>query len=357
MRMLQGHANASTDSALGLQQLAAQAAQSEELRRAVAAGGLEGLASVQGGPEFQNAFAAYLNVYGWRLPGWIELRRATWSEDPSVPLRMISRYPEDGAAGPDVATANAAAGREDTISEAKATLNPDERAQLDELLAAATGYVELIERRALWQQQLFAYLRVPLLVLGEKLVASAVLAAADDVFQLTLAELEEGLQGTDLASTVRERRADLERWAALIPPQVLGTAPSERPEIAAILMDGAGLRPSDEPHVVNGFAASPDVVQGRARVVTDLAKLGRVEPGDVLVTRFTAPTWTPAFGVASAVVTDAGGVLSHGAIAAREYALPAVVGTQVGTTKIPDGALVTVDGNQGVVRIDEERLG
>lgn len=327
------------------------------MRAALVAGELEGLASIEAGPQFQDAFAAYLETYGWRLPGWIELHRPTWCEDPSVPLRMIGRYLEAGAAGPDVATANAAADREDAIREAKGALSSDEQALLDELLKAATGYVAVIEGRALWQQQLFAYLRVPLLALGDKLRATGVLGAANDVFYLTRDELRSGVNGTKLQSTVQQRQADMDRWAGLIPPQSLGTEPSKRPEIAFILMNGAGLRPSDEPRLVNGFAASPGVVQGRARVVTDLAKLGRVEPGDVLVTRFTAPTWTPAFGVAGAVVTDAGGVLSHAAIAAREYALPAVVGTQVGTTKIPDGTLITVDGNQGVVRIDEELLG
>ena len=269
MRMLQGHANASTDSARGLQKLARQAAKSEELRATVAAGDLDALASVEGGREFQNAFGDYLETYGWRLPGWIELHRPTWSEDPSVPLSMMGRYLEDGAAGPDVATASAVAGREQAISEAKQALDPDEQALLDGLLDAATGYVAVIEGRALWQQQLFACLRVPLMVLGEKLLATEVVRAPDDVFYLTSGELQFGVSGMDLGPTVQERRADLERWAALIPPQFLGTRPSERADIGAILMDGAGLRPSDETRVVNGFAASPGVVRelahGRGR--------------------------------------------------------------------------------------------
>lgn len=88
-------------------------------------------------------------------------------------------------------------------------------------------------------------------------------------------------------------------------------------------------------------------------MIRDPRELHRVEPGDILVCPFTAPTWTPAFPVASAIVTDAGGVLSHAAIAPREYARPAVVGTRVATQKIRDGATVTVDGAQGVVRIEE----
>jgi pyruvate,water dikinase len=88
-------------------------------------------------------------------------------------------------------------------------------------------------------------------------------------------------------------------------------------------------------------------------VILDLADSDRLEGGDVLVCPSTAPPWTPLFAIAGAVVTDTGGVLSHTAIAAREYALPAVVGTGVATHRIPDGATVTVDGAQGIVRIED----
>jgi pyruvate,water dikinase len=94
------------------------------------------------------------------------------------------------------------------------------------------------------------------------------------------------------------------------------------------------------------------VVRGRARIIESLGEADRLQAGEVLVCTTTAPPWTPLFAIAAAVVTDTGGVLSHSAICAREYAIPCVVATQVATKLIPDGAMVTVDGIQGVVTIE-----
>ncbi|MCY3602659.1 MAG: PEP-utilizing enzyme, partial [Chloroflexi bacterium] len=96
---------------------------------------------------------------------------------------------------------------------------------------------------------------------------------------------------------------------------------------------------------------SPGVYRGRARVIRSLAEAGRLGDGEVLVCGVTAPTWTPYFAVAGAVVTDAGGALSHTAVVAREYGITAVVGTRTGTRAIPDGALIEVDGSEGLVRL------
>ncbi len=105
---------------------------------------------------------------------------------------------------------------------------------------------------------------------------------------------------------------------------------------------------------MNGNPASQGTASGRARVIMNIEDGERLEPGDILVCPSTAPPWTPLFAIAAAVVTDSGGMLSHSAIVAREYAIPCVVGTQVGTQKIHDGAMITVDGSQGLVRIEED---
>jgi pyruvate,water dikinase len=101
---------------------------------------------------------------------------------------------------------------------------------------------------------------------------------------------------------------------------------------------------------LNGIAGSPGVVRGTAKVVRSLADAGKLQPGDVLVTERTLPPWTPLFGIAAAVVTDIGGVLSHCAIVAREYRIPAVVGTGRATKTFHDGQLLEVDGDAGIVR-------
>ncbi len=113
-----------------------------------------------------------------------------------------------------------------------------------------------------------------------------------------------------------------------------------------------GEEPKLEHGSISGVAASPGVVRGTARLLLSLDDVDRLAPGEILVTYATAPPWTPLFAVAAAIVTDAGGSLSHCAVVAREYGIPAVVGTRIATRSIPDGAIVTVDGGRGTVTIE-----
>ena len=354
MTMLQGHPNATTDSGRALELLAEQAASLPALASALRDGRFEGLRAINGAGEFCDAFDALLEREGWRVPTWFEIHTQTWAEDPALALSMVARY-LDPERRPSRATAASALARVEAIALAEADLPDDDaRARFRELLAGATGYVQVIEGRALYQQQLAAGLRVPALALGARLVEAGALEAADDVFYLDTTELA-ALAGAPDASRhdeVTAMRDRLAHWRTLIPPATIGEPSDKPPRPEAILLQGRGVRPSDDARLVNGYGACPGTARGVARVIRDARELHRLQPGDVLVCPFTAPTWTPAFSVASAMVTDAGGVLSHAAIAAREYALPAVVGTRVGTRKIPDGATVTVDGTQGIVRIE-----
>ena len=104
--------------------------------------------------------------------------------------------------------------------------------------------------------------------------------------------------------------------------------------------------------MIKGIAASPGTVSGTAKVLKDLSEAGKLEPGDIMVCEMTLPPWTPLFSTAAAVVADSGGILSHCAIVAREYRIPCVVGTAVGTQVLKDGMKLTVDGTRGIVRID-----
>jgi pyruvate,water dikinase len=177
----------------------------------------------------------------------------------------------------------------------------------------------------------------------------------EDVFFLRLPEIVEVASG-DVKFAPKQvsamRRQDHERWGHLIPPRYLGVAP---PAAMVSLMSrffGGIASTSTEASVINGMAASAGVARGTARVILDLSDAERLNTGDILVCPSTAPPWTPLFAVAGAVVADSGGVLSHTAICAREYAIPAVVSTIVATRQIPDGATVTVDGTKGIVRIE-----
>jgi pyruvate,water dikinase len=113
-----------------------------------------------------------------------------------------------------------------------------------------------------------------------------------------------------------------------------------------------GIEPEqDDSDVIKGVGASQGVMTGRARVIHSLSESSALEAGDILVCRNTAPPWTPLFAIAGAVVTDVGGLLSHSAICAREYAIPCVVGTGVATSRIQDGSTITVDGTNGTISL------
>jgi rifampicin phosphotransferase len=199
---------------------------------------------------------------------------------------------------------------------------------------------------------------VPMMALGRKLMDARVIDEAGDVFFLRLDELTHlASSPTGMQATVAERKADLARYERMEPPQSIG-APlivDDRPGPSQIIhryFFGTLAPPSDE-QVIRGSGASQGIVTGRARIVRSLSESGRLEPGEVLICRTTAPPWTPLFALAAAVVTETGGILSHSAICAREYGIPCVVGTQVATSRIPDGAIVTVDGNKGTVTIED----
>ena len=115
------------------------------------------------------------------------------------------------------------------------------------------------------------------------------------------------------------------------------------------------VEPSTDPDVITGVAASPGSVQGKAKVVRSLVEASKLQQGDIMVCEMTVPTWVPLFATVSGIVADSGGILSHCAIVAREFHLPCVVGTRVGTEVIKDGWTITIDGTKGMVRIDSRR--
>ena len=152
------------------------------------------------------------------------------------------------------------------------------------------------------------------------------------------------------------RKAEMEYFRTITPLPAIGSAPPESAaddplSRAMAKFMGAAAPATTEPGVVLGSAGSPGIMRGTAKVVLSLADAGKVQPGDILVTEYTGPWWTPLFGVAGALVTDFGGVLSHCAVVAREFGIPAVVGTGSATTTLIDGQLIEVDGDQGIVRI------
>jgi pyruvate,water dikinase len=270
-----------------------------------------------------------------------------------VPLAAVAGYLEVDF---DAARDRAGRARETAIADAMARLPSDgDRERLTGILSAARDYVDIIEDRARWQLILSAQQRRPALALGRKLAAAGRLRAADDVFLLHLSELDGMATGSTLIPLPELERRELawRRWATLTPPRTLGQPlPAGMAQVPMMgKMFGMGGPPPGEGAVLRGHPGSAGTAEGIARVLLDLDDADRLGDGEILVCPFTAPPWTPLFGVAAAVVTDAGGVLSHAAIAAREFAIPAVVGVQAATTRITDGARIRVDGAAGTVEI------
>jgi phosphohistidine swiveling domain-containing protein len=355
MTMLQGYENESAATGAGLSRLADLAAQLPEVGAALTRGRFDRLEALPSGATFVRELRAYLDEYGWRATTWGEIHLPTWAEDPAVPLKLIARYLSDPERAPAASLRRAVAQREATVAETEALLRPDEIEHFRALLRAARRHVPISEDRAMWQLMCTGVLRIPLLALGRKLAHAGRLTVPDDVFFLTFeeaADLAEGKPLVGIQALIDQRQADFERWRRLIPPKSLGAPPPPVLYSMTRRFFGYGVEQLRGSGIVSGIAASRGVVQATARVVRDLADADRLGAGEVLVCPSTAPPWTPLFAIAAAVVTDSGGVLSHSAIAAREYGIPAVVGTGVGTQRIPDGALVTVDGGQGIVRIE-----
>jgi phosphohistidine swiveling domain-containing protein len=356
--LLQGYENGSSAAGAGLGEMAQEAAKRPAVAQALREGRYDSLDEVEGGKEFLAVFDKYLDEFGWRAETFGRPEIPTWKENPRVPLMLIGRYLADPDRSPKEAMRRAIRQRDEAERDVEARLSSAVLPQFRDMLTKVRAHVPVSEGRALWQLITIGSLRVPLLALGRKLVAAGALASPDDAFYLTSAELAQAAQDPSPATKalVEGRRADYARWSKLQPPPFLGQPldPSQIPAEMVpmvLLFFGAGM-PEMQDREIKGQAASKGVVRARARIIHSLAESERLQPGEVLVCTTTAPPWTPLFAIAGAVVTDSGGVLSHSAICAREYAIPCVVATQVATKVIPDGAMVTVDGGKGTVTIE-----
>jgi phosphohistidine swiveling domain-containing protein len=356
--MLQGYENGTAAAGTGLSDLAEEASKHPAVAEALRAGRYDSLESLEGGPAFLEKFNSYLDRFGWRVATWGEPEVPTWHEDPKTPLMLIGRYLQDPERSPAASIQRALEQRDAAVHEVEAKLPQDKLGEFRGALSASQTHVPMSENRALWQLITIGSLRVPFLALGKKLAAVGALDSADDVFYLETEEARDAARNPSagVKETVSRRKADYERWRKLTPPPFIGSPPDFSklpPEIVpmALLFAGIGM-PEMEGKEIKGQAASRGVVTGRARIIHDLREADRLQTGEVLVCTTTAPPWTPLFAIAGAVVTDSGGVLSHSAICAREYAIPCVVATHIATRVIPDGATVRVDGTKGTVTIE-----
>jgi pyruvate,water dikinase len=298
---------------------------------------------------------AFLDRYGSRTArGMIPVPSSpTWREQPSAVIGLVrallrSTSLSDGRQNDEVAFESSRV----TVRAALAR-SWKGRLGLPGLFDKALGQVRqfVIMREATLQQSEVgvAIGRRLALEIGRRLVGAGVLAELDDAFHLRLDEVEEVLSGVIPASEVRERVAvrkrQYESWRAIAAGgdswvrHLVGVPQAQRPD------------PIATDRVIAGLAASPGRRVGTARIIRGQDEFSSLQPGEILVCPATAPAWTPLFGLASAVVTDIGGPLSHAAIVAREYGIPAVLGAAYATQVIQDGQTIAVDGTTGRVEL------
>ncbi len=311
-----------------------------------------------GGPEFLEAMAPVLDRWGRRSDTVQEMADPSWLENPRPLFLAIRAFLERGE-DPQHQHEEMVAAREAAVAEARQKLAgqpPELAGQFEALLFAAQSCSFLQEDHNHWIDQRGLHeVRQVCLAVGQRLAEVGKLASVDDVFLFSLPELKELAAGTASGTeTARTRRAEMQRWAAVTPPPMVGTdygPPPDNPITRAIgRMFGAPPPASDET-VIRGNPGSSGKIRGIARVINTIDDADRLGVGEILVAPTTSPPWTPLFGIASAVVTDTGGPLSHCAVVCREYGIPGVVGTKVGTARIRDGQTIEVDGDAGTVQL------
>jgi pyruvate,water dikinase len=307
---------------------------------------------------FSASVAAYLEKYGWRGSEH-DVASVTWREDPSPAYRFIRDYAERPGHDPQGELRSLAAARRAREGSLIEQLDVEQAELFRQVLGGAQQHLPVEEDHNFWiDQQGIAVHRLPVLEAAGRLVRDGRIATEDDVFSLEFDELVAALRGrrAPLRELVAGRKWARQQSKLRRPPATLGTPPPPDAPEDPFLTSFFGGRPlpSPDPRIVNGNAASAGRVTGTARVLLSLDDAARLGAGEIIVCPATAPSWTPLFALASAVVTDHGGRLSHTAIVAREYGLPAVVGTKVGTQVIRDGQTVPVDGTAGTVRLESE---
>ncbi|WP_405436346.1 phosphoenolpyruvate synthase [Streptomyces avidinii] len=315
---------------------------------------LDGLAKLAGGAEARDAIESYLDRYGMRCVGEIDITRPRWRERPGTLVPVILdnvRNFEPGAAERrfEQGRQKALQKEQDVLSRLRALPDGERKAEktkgMIDRVRTFIGYREypkygIISRYFVYKQALMAE--------AERLVRAGVIPEREDVFHLTFQELHEVVRSNSvddrqtLQQLVQQRKEAFRAYHALTPPRVL-TSDGEA-------LTGAYRRDDVPDGALVGVPVSAGTVEGRARVVLDMADAD-LEAGDILVTAFTDPSWSPLFVGIAGLVTEVGGLMTHGAVIAREYGLPAVVGVERATRLIRDGQRIRVHGTDGYIEI------
>lgn len=309
---------------------------------------LQSLRALPGGAAFMTAFEDFLRRFGMRGQAEIDVARPRWIDRPILLLNSVAgnlSLPEAGAhrAHFKQLQSSAAAAGERLVAATNGTLG---RRWVQRLVRCVRYGLGMREHPKYLIVLCLAELRREMLDAAAALVTRGRLSSVEDVWMLKYDEVLEQLESPsapDVGPRIAERRQDQERARHLSPPLVV-TSEGETPELAP---------PKDlPPGALSGLGASAGVIEGVAHVVLDPA-VEVLQAGEILVAPYTDPGWTPLFVHAAGLVCDVGGMMTHGSVIAREYGIPAVVGTREGTKRIRNGQRLRVDGSRGIVEVIE----
>src|SRR5436190_951654 len=321
----------------------------EYLRHVKDDGFLDELVKFHGGQETRDAFDAFLDKYGMRCAGEIDITRTRWSQEPSTLIPLILSNIKNFE--PDAGKRKFEQGRQEALKKEQALLDrlkqlPDGEQKAEEtermihLVRNFIGYREypkygMVSRYFVYKQALLKE--------AEQLVQAGVIREKEDIYYLTFEELREVVRTKKLDyQIINKRKDEYKSYEKLTPPRVM-TSDGE-------IIAGEYKRDNLPAGAIVGLAVSSGVIEGRARVILNMED-ANIEDGDILVTPFTDPSWTPLFVSIKGLVTEVGGLMTHGAVIAREYGLPAVVGIENATKLIKDGQRIRVHGTEGYVVI------
>jgi rifampicin phosphotransferase len=312
-------------------------------------GFLDELPKLAGGRDAREAIGAFLEKYGMRCVGEIDITRPRWRERPTtlvpVILGNIKNFaPGEGERRFEQGRQEAWAKEQEVLERLQALPDGERKAEeakrMIDRVRTSIGYREypkygLVSRYFVYKQALLEE--------AERLVQAHVLREKEDIFFLTFQELQDVVRTNQVDEQLIQQRKDAFRsYQSLTPPRVL-TSDGE-------VVAGAYRRDDVPTGALVGLPVSAGIIEGRARVVLDMAE-AELGPGDILVTAYTDPSWSPLFVGIEGLVTEVGGLMTHGAVIAREYGLPAVVGVEHATRLIRDGQRIRVHGTDGYVEI------
>lgn len=310
---------------------------------------LDEIVQFKGGEEARDAILTFLNKYGMRCSGEIDITKTRWSEKPTTIIPMILNNIRDFEAG--ASKRKFEEGLQEALKKEEELVNrlqhlPNGKQKVEEMkrmvrnIRNFIGYREypkygMINRYFIYKQALLKE--------AKQLVQSGVIREVDDIYYLTFEELHEVVRTNKLDyELIQKQKNDYKLYEKLTPPRIM-TSDGE-------IITGKYKRENLPADAIVGLPVSSGVIEGRARVILNMEE-ANLEEGDILVTAFTDPGWTPLFVSIKGLVTEVGGLMTHGAVIAREYGLPAVVGVENATKLIKDGQRIRVHGTEGYIEV------